>query len=61
MLAPAWIKPKVVINSAARVKNVSTCTGLAIPVVSPKPISAHPAAASSSASPKTRSGSTTPS
>ena len=38
-----------------------TCSGLAIPVVSPNAISSHPAAASRSAIPKTRSGGTCPS
>ena len=45
----------------AAAKNERTCTGLAIPVVSPKPISAAPAAISRSAIAKTRSGGTCPS
>ena len=49
--------------SAARAagKNSRTCAGLAIPVVSPNPISCAPAAISRRAISKTRSGGTWPS
>ena len=48
-------------RSRAAAKNSPTWRGLAIPVVSPKPTSAQPAAASRSAISKTRSGGTSPS
>ena len=48
-------------RSRAAAKNSWTWRGLAIPVVSPKPTSSQPAAASRSAISKTRSGGTSPS
>ena len=48
-------------RSRAAAKNSPTWRGFAIPVVSPKPTSSQPAAASRSAISKTRSGGTSPS
>ena len=48
-------------SPGARVKNAPTWRGLAMPVVSPKPTSCAPAAASRAASSSTRAAGTSPS